>query len=316
MELATEDQFRLEILFTRPLQAVRIDESRLILHALAEDGEAQIHLHPNDRPEPYLRRVREALANQALGSPKGYPVHLSRWIRHGQMGGGPMAGDNLARLLLSGEPEAVIAVVHSPALTDEIARRAWWAMPSIDNARLMLQRQAVVKGDMGPVLADFLVEHLPFLQEDPIAIMDTVVTLLYSDILSALQEEAIWRRGQRSRCHYCGFLELRSTRLPGASGPEDDGVFIRTALEILDKPETQEVVTRTLNAIGQHFTQRLSPQAPGEIATLAQVSANLVEPIFARSTAIGSLMREKIEPALRPVQDILQRVVGAAQNRA
>ncbi len=311
MELAAEDQFRLEILFTRPLQAVRIDESRLILHALAEDGEVQIPLHPNDRPERYLRRLRETLANQSLGSPKGYPVHLSRWIRHGQMGNGPMAGDNLARLLLSGEPEAVIAVAYSPALTNEIARRAWWAMPNIENARLMLQRPAVAKGDMGSVLAHFLVEHLPFLQEDPIAIMDTVVTLLYSETLNPAQEEAIWRRGQRSRCHYCGFLELRATRLPGATGPEDDRVFARTALEILDKPETQEVVTRTLNAIGQHFTQRLSPRARAEVTALAQVSANLVDAIFARSTAIGTLMREKTEPALRPVQEGLLRVAEA-----
>lgn len=312
MELASEDLFRLEILFTRPLQAVRIDESRLVLHALAEDGEAQIPLHPNDRPERYLRLIRETLANQALGSPKGYPVHLARWIRHGQMGNGPMAAENLARLLLSGEPEAVIAVAHSPALTDEIARRTWWAMPSIENARLMLQRQSVVQGSMGPVLANFLVEHLPFLQEDPIAIMDTVVTLLYSEILSPLQEESIWRRGQRNRCHYCGFLELRSTRLPGATGPEDDRVFARTALEILDKPEIQEVVTRTLNAIGRHFTLRNATRTTAEITALAQTNADLVAPIFARSTAIGSLMREKIEPALRPVQEMLRCVAEAA----
>ncbi len=311
MELAAEDQLRLEILFTRPLQAVRIDESQLILHALAEDGEVQITLHPNDRPERYIRRLREALANRSPGSPKGYPVHLSRWIRHGQVGNGPMAGDNLAQLLLSGEPEAIIAVAHSPALTHEIARRAWWAMPNIENARLMLQRSAVAKGDMGIVLANFLMEHLPFLQEDPIAIMDTVITLLYSETLSPTQEDTIWRRGQRSRCIYCGFLELRATRLPGATGPEDDRVFARTALEVLDKPETQEVITRTLNAIGQHFTQRLSPHATAETTALARVNANLVEPIFARSTAIGTLMREKTEPALRPVQEGLLRVAKA-----
>ncbi len=304
MELAPEDQFRLEILFTRPLQAVRIDESQLVLHALAEDGEAQIPLHPNDRPERYLRRVREALAAHALGGPKGYPVHLSRWTRQGQM-----AGNNLSKLLLSGEPEAVIAVVHSPALTDEIARRAWWAMPTIENARLMLQRPVVAQGSMGPILASFLVEHLPFLRDDPIAIMDTVVTLLYCEILSPEQEMGIWLRGRRSPCHYCGFLELRPGRLPEAA--DNDRVFARTALEILAKPESQEVVTRTLNAIGQHFTQRLSLHITDETAALAQVSADRVEPIFARSTAIGSLMREKIEPALRPVQEVLLRVAEA-----
>lgn len=303
-ELAPEDQFRLEILFTRPLQAVRIDESRMILHALAEDGEAQLPLHPNDKSERYLRRVRETLAAYALGSPRGYPVHLSRWIRHGQL-----VSEKLAQLLLTGETEAITAVVYSPALTDEIARRAWWAMPTIENARLMMQRPAVVHGTMGPHLAAFLVEHLPFLQDDHLGILDTVVTLLYSEILTSEQELSIWRRGRRSTTHLVGFLELRGTRLPGARDSDDEITFARTALDILEKPETQEVITRTLNAIGQHFTHRMVAHPSANSAALAAINANLVEPVFARTTAIGSLMREKTEPALRPVREALQRLV-------
>jgi hypothetical protein len=302
-ELAPEDQFRLEILFTRPLQAVRIDESRMILHALAEDGEAQLPLHPNDKPDRYLRRVREALASYALGSPRGYPVHLSRWIRHGQL-----ASEKLAQLLLTGEPEAITAVIYSPALTDEIARRAWWAMPTIENARLMLQRPAVAQGQMGPHLAAFLVEHMPFLQDDHLGILDTVITLLYSEILTPEQELTLWRRGRRSTTHLVGFLELRATRLPEARNSDDDLAFVRTALEIFEKPETQEVITRTLNAIGQHFTQRMTTHPSTTIAALAAINASLVESVFARTTAIGSLMREKTEPALRPVREALQQL--------
>lgn len=310
-DLSPEDQFRLEILLTRQLLAVRINESAMILHALAVDGEAQLPLHPNDRPERYLRRIREILAGHALGSPGGYPVHLTRWTRHGQL-----AGENLAQLLLTAEPEAVVAVVHSPALTDAIAERAWWAMPTMDNARLMLQREQVAQGTMGPVLAAFMVEHLPFLQDDHLGIMDTAATLLYTGILSPEQELAIWRRGKRSNTFYVPFLELRPTRLPDTVDSEDDRGFIRTALEVLEKPETQEVVTRTLNAVGQHFTQRALTLAnagrpDASLDVLANCSEHLIADIFARSTAIGSLMRRKIEPALGPVRLALQtRLAG------
>jgi hypothetical protein len=87
-----------------------IDESNLVLHALTDQGEASIPLAPTCRPDKYLRLVRELLSGHALGSPGGYPVYLSRWTRHGQM-----EGINLGKLLLTGEPEAVVAVVYSPA---------------------------------------------------------------------------------------------------------------------------------------------------------------------------------------------------------
>ena len=60
----------------------------------------------------------------------------------------------------------MVAVVNASGITDDIARRAWWASQTSDNARCMLRQQAVVEGEMGPVLADFLVEFLPFEEED------------------------------------------------------------------------------------------------------------------------------------------------------
>ncbi|MEK7190799.1 MAG: sulfur reduction protein DsrS, partial [Pseudomonadota bacterium] len=168
MSLSPEDLLRLNVLLAHDLQAVRIDEQALTVHGLTLNDEARIPLNPNCRPAQYLKRVRETLSNHALGSPGGYPVFLQRWTRMGQ------AKDaQLEKLLLLGEGEAVVAVAGAPGLTDDIARRAWWAMPTADIARRMLERETVVQGSMGKVLAAYLVEHLPF-ETDPLTIITTV----------------------------------------------------------------------------------------------------------------------------------------------
>lgn len=298
-ELSQEDQFRLSVLLAQDLKAIRIDESTQILHALTDQGEASMPLHPNCRADKYFRLVREHLSGHALGSPGGYPVYLSRWTRHGQM-----ESDNLSRLLLIGEPEAVVAVVHSPALTDSLAAYAWWAMPTIENARLMLAREAVARGRMGTVLTEFLVEHLPFLQEDHLAIMDTVAVLLHAGTLNAAQREAIWKRGKRQNSYYVAFLEMcpDNLPLPEAAATSADAAFVEACIDILNRPETQEVVIRTLDAIGRHFAGIAAEATPlGAVDRLARVDSSQVGSIFARSTAIGSLMRRKIEPITAPI---------------
>ena len=155
IELSSEDSFRLNVLLANKPQAVRIDESRMIVHGLSERGEAKVRLNPTARAEQYVRAVRELISGHVLGSPGGYPVYLRRWTRMGQM-----RDESLEQLLLLGEPEAVVAAVCSPGLTDELARRAWWAMEDAENARRMLNNRAVVEGEMGKVLARYLVEHL------------------------------------------------------------------------------------------------------------------------------------------------------------
>ena len=347
-ELSAEDLFRLNVLLTQDLRAIRLDESAPALLALTAQGEATVPLAPNCRTDRYLRLVREFLSGHALGSPGGYPVHLSRWTRHGQM-----EGENLGKLLLTGEPEAVVAVVHSPALSDAIAESAWWAMPTIENARLMLRRENVAHGRMGKVLAEFLVEHLPFLQEDNLAIMDTVAVLLYSGTLSEAQREAVWKRGKRQNSHYVAFLEMCPDALPaplparadldstrasltaaGHASPLLDKLllalspqgqtFLAACQEILERPETQEVVSRTLNALGRRFAvsdpdghmQAAAAQLPEQlpdlqaVLALGKVSDAATSPIFARSTAIGSLMRRKIAPVTTPILALIGQLRG------
>ena len=82
--LSPEDSFRLQVLLAQDLKAVRLDESEAgpVLHALTDRGEAHIPLNPNCRLDKYLRLIRELLSGHALGSPGGYPVHLTRWTRH------------------------------------------------------------------------------------------------------------------------------------------------------------------------------------------------------------------------------------------
>lgn len=340
-ELSAEDLLRLNVLMAQDLKAVRLDEGNLTLHALTPQGEASMPLHPTCREDRYLRLVREFLSGHALGSPGGYPVHLTRWTRHGQL-----ASPDLGRLLLTGEPEAVTAVVYAPGLTDEIAEYAWWAMPSIENARLMLRREAVAQGRMGKVLAEFLIEHLPFLQDEHLAIIDTVAVLLASGAVDAAGREAIWKRGKRANSHYVAFLEMTPDDLPSPRPARADyarwqapltqlaekgnvcaklllralsgqgQTFLATFAEIFERPETQEVVSRSLNATGLRFAaspdieqaaQQLAAALPELAADAAAVVAlghageALTAPVFARSTAIGSLMRRKIEPLLAPL---------------
>lgn len=355
--LAPEDQLRLEVLLAQDLKAVRLDEANMTVIALTAKGEASVPLHPTGRPEKYLRLVQELLSGHALGSPGGYPVYLTRWTRHGQM-----ETDNLGKLLLIGEPEAVVAVVHSPALTDELAEYAWWAMPTIENARLMLRREAVARGRMGKVLADFLVEHLPFLQDDHPAILDTVAVLLNSGVLDAEQRALIWRRGKRTNTYYVPFLALMPNDLPEPDArprhhPAADALAtlagqgnaaarsllwalsaqgqaaLAAAAEVLARPETQEVVNHLFNALGAAFrpagcaadaplpgleaARAACPQLAAEwgaVEALARVGEAQLTPIFARSSAIGSLMRRKITPLVEPLLAHIRTLRG--QNAA
>lgn len=207
-ELAAEDSLRLHILLANQPLAIRIDERRLTLHALTSQGEMQCALHPNTQVERYLRWVRELLSSQVLDSPGGYPVYLKRWTRMGQA-----RDEHLPQLLLLGEPEAVVAVVCAAGLTDELARRAWWAAPEADNARRMLMRPAVAQGAMGPVLAHYLLEHLAF-ETDPLTVMRTVQLILQPGLLTQAQCQTLWQQAQRQTACRLGFLAAGVATIP------------------------------------------------------------------------------------------------------
>ena len=372
MELSAEDALRLNVMLANALQAVRIDESSMTVYALSNQGEASIRLNPVGRDDQYLKAVRELLSSQVLGSPGGYPVFLRRWTRMGQA-----RDDSLEQLLLLGEPEAIVAVVHANGLTDEIARKAWWAMPEANNARRMLEHACVVVGAMGKVLAEYLVDYLPF-ETEPCAMLETVRLVLQPGLIPDELRDKLWRSAKRKNAYYVGFMDAIPDDLPETGAPRKDWpdlgprlqplvqdgnpvaaqlsrclgergqVFLQTTQTATSKPNNQEVVVELLKSIQRYFAPVCPGSDPGAdmetilgdaetlldvtavcptteavqdvlaalpecrddvraMLTLAWVGEPLVNPIFARSDAIGSVMRKKIAPVTTPlIQQIVQ----------
>ncbi len=338
-EIAPEDALRINVLMAGEVLAIRIDESKMVVHALSDKGEAEISLHPSGRPEQYLRQVKELLAGLATGSPGGYPVHLRRWTRMGQA-----RNEGLDKLLLFGEPEAVISVACSPGLTDELARRVWWIMPDSQNARRMLERKSVVEGKMGKVLVDFLIEFLPFETESRV-FLDTVRLILRSDLADLESKKRLWKMGRRDAACYVGFLEILPDDLPEQDPPrpglEDlscgepfrdqllrafsgpGQTFLRKAEDALKLPADRDVSRALLDAISGYFSPvglkpcesieeaeaqakefsegKAFPEECYAMAFLASLGSRVLHPLLARTTASGTLLRDKLEPAFRPV---------------
>jgi hypothetical protein len=278
MQLSAEDLLRLNVLFAHDLQAVRIDEQTMTVYALTADDAARIPLNPNCRPERYLKRVRETLSNHALGSPGGYPVFLQRWTRMGQ------ARDaQLEKLLLLGESEAVVAVAGAPGLTDEIARRAWWAMPTADVARRMLERETVVRGHMGKVLAEYLVEHLPF-ETEPLAAVTTVCLVLQPGLIDDAARARIWARGTHRNAYRLGFLAATPDDLPAPLPARAGSDAARAALATLaPRNALAALLAKLLDSPGQTFLavsaeQLQHPLDKDTVAVLLDVAGNYFTP--------------------------------------
>lgn len=325
IDLAPEDALRLNVLLAGELLAVRIDEGARTLYGLTPKGEARMTLNPVGRADRYMQRVRELLGGHALGSPGGYPVHLRHWTRMGQS-----SQKNLEVMLKLGEPEAVMAVAYAPGLTDELARRAWWALPTMEIARVMLARPAVRAGAMGKVLADYLVEHLPF-EADPIAAMETVRTVLAAGLIDAERRAQLWARGKRRPYYLPGFLESLPDELPAEAPrvppPEFAGLpdtpatrllarcfsgtgqsYLKTVELVLEKPPAHEAVYLMLDLLGRYFAAGREaaglaalPAEAAALEALARLSNADAEPILTRTTAVGPLMRRHLEPLFAPI---------------
>jgi hypothetical protein len=370
MALSAEDNLRLNVLLAQELHAVRIDESKMIVFALTAKGEARIPLNAIGKDEKYIKEVKALLSTHVMGSPGGYPVYLKRWTRMGQA-----REESLAQLLLLGEPEAVVAAVHAPGLSDELASRAWWAMPTSENARRMLEKQAVVDGETGKVLAEFLIEFLPF-EEDQGDMIESVRLVLQPGLISTEEKEKLWKKTKTKRSFYVGFLHASAddlpldvdahveykTIVPLLSNLIEQGnpyaimlektlsapgqAFVKTVEDAFKKPGNQDVVVSLLDAVSSYFSS-IIPESFSEhditlicseadtlccsnssdikdvldllqdnndsakkdsvkkylcaMTVLACLGVKLVNPIFARTDAIGTVMRKKIKPVTDPV---------------
>lgn len=255
-ELTPEDSLRLNVMLAGDIQAIRIDAANMTIYGLSPRGTATVKLHPSGRSDQYLRTARELLAGFAIGSPGGYPVYLQRWTRMGQA-----RDKGLDRLLLLGEPEAVTAVAYSNGLTDELARRAWWAMPAADHARRMLERERVVQGQMGKVLAEYLIEHLPF-ENSAHIIMDTVRILLQPGLTDEQTRMTLWRKGKVDNAYHAGFI---------ASVPDEIPEQIPEREDFSDSTPKLAALISSGNIFAQQLQRMLSGPAQTFFSAYAEV---------------------------------------------
>jgi hypothetical protein len=276
----------------------------------------------------------------------------------------------------------VVAVVHANGLTDEIARRAWWAMPVADNARRMLERECVVKGSMGSELAEYLIEYLPFETEHR-AMVETIRLVLQPGLVDSDRREKLWRQAKRKNSYFVGFMAAAPDDLPEPGRARADAeqvnerlqtlveagnpvamqlcrcvseagqTFLKTAEVVMRKPTNQDVVVEFLVAVQDYFSrvcpnndpaadmqtiisdaealldvpavcstttavQEVLSTAPeyrqdvSAMLALSWVCEALMNPIFARTDAIGSVMRKKIEPVTTPIQQQFDQLLGKA----
>lgn len=301
MKLTNEDNLRLNVLLANKVQAIRIDESKMIVYGLSEKGEAKVQLHPTCRDEQYLRKVRELISGHILGTP--YPAYLKRWTRMGQA-----RDDSLEQLLMLGEPEAVVAVVHAPGLTTELARRAWWAMSNSENARRMLRTEIIAQSGIGKELAQHLVEFLPF-EEEVVDIIESVRLILQPGLIDEGVQQKLWIRGRTKTAYLVGFLSAQPDTLPHPQPARIDvkhiqerlsglvkkenkiakqivklstpagQTFIDTCERVLRKPSNQEVVNILFRVIATYF-ENIRPEIFDDemnILTLVERASNFCE---------------------------------------
>jgi hypothetical protein len=321
-ELSSEDTFRLNVLLANKPLAVRIDESKMIVWGLFHKGESKVPLNPDGRPEQYLRRVKELISGHILGSPGGYPIYLRRWTRMGQM-----RDESLEQLLMLGEPEAVVAAVCSPGLTDELARRAWWAMEDAENARRMLANPEIVAGTMGKILSSCLLEFLPFETETE-KMMESVRLVLQPGLIEETDRLSLWKKAARKQAYLVGFLQAAPDDLPEPVPARRDAethavhlrpmaeagnpcatmllrvhsssgqTFLRTLSGVLARPPTQEVVEATLDVAREYFSS-LRPDGDPDLPmddllrdSLSYVGADAPDSVCACVTTVPGLRRE------------------------
>jgi hypothetical protein len=300
MELSPEDALRLNVLLANA-EAVRIDENNMTIYGLNDGQEMKFPLTPSGRSDQYLKLVRATLSAAVLDSPGGYPLFLRRWTRMGQID-----HEQMDRLLRLGEPEAVMAVVCSRNLSDELARRAWWCAPWSEHARRMLESKQVVAGEMGKKLAAHLIEHLPF-ETEPRDMLDTVRLVLQPGLIDEEQKQRLWQSGARNRSYRIGFLETLPDALPEQQPPRADAEqyrevlsqlavdgnpfayqlqrllsaagqsFLTVAEDVLLHPADQEAAIALFNTIGSYFSQLPHTEGLLDIAAIEKQAERMLQ---------------------------------------
>ena len=182
----------------------------------------------------------------------------------------------------------------------------------------MLKNPVIVKSEIGKVLADFLIEFLPF-EQDPKAIIESVALTLQEDLITEKVKQEIWKRGQSKSVFRIGFLQTLPDRLPESAerrseSPNQtvidrlksnnrfamllDKVFsangqsyLKTCEWILKKPANQDSVVAFLEALITYFDK-------------ARIFGESYRDINALMSDIDSLLQQPDDPKLEGVDQI------------
>ena len=322
-QLSTQDKLRLGVLATRNVRAIRIDEAAASLSALTDAGEARIPLNPGPDPIRYFRALREHLSELFLNLPGGYPAHIGRWTRMDSL------HRNSARLLLLGDPEAVVAVAFADTIDARVAADVWWCGQNVEIALALLRHPGAADWPVGQELASFILGHLPF-EEDAATVAGALGRILQPGLVSGDRAADLWRRGRRRHSWRAGFFLGHPALYPDTRGEHPEcrvlgkrlsghgldrnpvalllleflGEPGRNALAALagalDNPREQEVVTLVFRRIHEVFRwPGPAPERPRESAAAWSLADDLLVREGGHAKAIRPLLGEGQWDSLR-----------------
>ena len=225
----------------------------------------------------------------------------------------------------------------------------------------------MVKGEMGRVLAAYLIEHLPF-ETEPEKMIQTVRRVLQPGLTESGVRLDLWKKGLRKGAYHVGFILTIPDDLPieaeahalfaeigprllefaGKGNPaagvlhkilsEKGQSFLEALKIIMKKPSNQEVVNEALDAVrfylsairpegdpnqtfeelreeAEVFIQNHDgardllamheemPRLLKSLRVLSGMGYGVLRPVFHDTTAIGSLMRRKLEPVFKQLHE-------------
>jgi hypothetical protein len=147
----------------------------------------------------------------------------------------------------------------------------------------MLARSIIVEAEIGKVLAQHLIDYLPF-EEEAIDIIETVRLVLQANLIDEATTLKLWQKGRSKNAYYVGFLATRPNQLPNPIPARHDADEIQTTLntlaqqdnifaqkliwlsssdgqtfldtfeKVLKKPANQDVVNILFDVVAAHFT--------------------------------------------------------------
>jgi hypothetical protein len=120
----------------------------------------------------------------------------------------------------------------------------------------MLERECVVAGQMGRVLAAYLVEYLPF-ETEAAAMIHSVRLVLQPGLIDDAARRSLWARGKSKSALHIGFMMTTPDHLPEPAAPRADLAQYRPALESLAASGNAcaAKLLQVLDSPGQAFLQ-------------------------------------------------------------